>query len=96
MNFLLTQKFHATQSAIDFAKENGEEELFIIGGGQIYAETLDFVDKIYISRVKTLCEADVFYPEIDPNLWEMKHTEFFEKDEKNAFDFEFQILERKK
>ena len=86
--------FTSIEDAINFAEENGEEELFIIGGGQIYAETMDKIDKIYISRVKTIKPADVFYPEIDMNNWKKTHSEFFEKDEKNPFDFEFMIFER--
>ena len=86
--------FTSIQGAIDFAKESGEEELFIIGGGQIYTETLDIVDRLYISRVKTTQPADVFYPEINPENWKKVHSESYTKDEKNPFDFEFEILER--
>ena len=65
------------------------EEAFVIGGGEIYQQALDIVDKIDVTRVHTTIDADTFFPEIDTNIWKLVFEEFHPKDEKHAFDFTF-------
>jgi dihydrofolate reductase len=65
------------------------EEAFVIGGGEIYQQALDVVDKIDVTRVHTTLDADTFFPEIDPNKWKLVFEEFLPKDDKHAFDFTF-------
>ena len=66
-----------------------EEEVFIIGGGEIYKQSIDVADKIELTRVHTEVEADTFFPEIDPKKWKVVFEEQHLKDEKHAFDFTF-------
>jgi dihydrofolate reductase len=47
-----------------------DEECFIIGGGMVYRQFLPLADRLYITRVHKSFEADVFFPEIDPEEWE--------------------------
>lgn len=68
------------------------EEAFVIGGGEIYKQALDVVDKIDVTRVHTTIDADTFFPEIDTNTWKLVFEEFHPKDEKHAFDFTFQTF----
>jgi dihydrofolate reductase len=65
------------------------EEAFVIGGGEIYQQALNIVDKIDVTRVHTSIDADTFFPEIDTNIWKLVFEEFHPKDEKHAFDFTF-------
>ena len=65
------------------------EEVFIIGGGEIYKQSIDIADKVELTRVHTTVEADTFFPEIDTNQWKLVFEEFHPKDEKHAFDFTF-------
>lgn len=65
------------------------EEAFVIGGGEIYKQALDVVDKIDVTRVHTTIDADTFFPEIDTTKWKLVFEEFHPKDEKHAFDFTF-------
>jgi dihydrofolate reductase len=78
-----------------FVKLHTEKEVFIIGGGEIYKQSIDSVDTIYITLVHTIIDGDVYFPEIDKSnfdlVWEEKHL----ADEKNKFDFTFQKFERK-
>ncbi|MDC1204320.1 dihydrofolate reductase [Salibacteraceae bacterium] len=62
---------HSIEEAIAYAKGTGEEEVFIIGGGQIYQECLkkNLVDKMYVTHVTALFEADTFFPEIETGAW---------------------------
>ena len=75
------------EKAIELCPDN--EEAFVIGGGEIYQQALDIVDKIDVTRVHTTIDADTFFPEIDTNSWKLVFEEFHPKDEKHAFDFTF-------
>lgn len=45
------------------------EEVFVIGGAQIYAEALDIADKFYLTKVEAQYDADTFFPKWDPAQW---------------------------
>ena len=77
------------EEGIALAKENGEEEAFVIGGGQIYRLALEkgLIDKMYITYVDANFDADTFFPEIDFSEWDLSSEEFSEVDEKNPFAF---------
>jgi len=79
-----------------FAKENDYKELMILGGGNVYAQTIDDADKIYITRVHHVFEdADTFFPVIDEKKWKLVSNEDHFKDDKHAYDYSFQLWERK-
>jgi len=71
------------------------EDVFIIGGGEIYNLGLPFADKIELTKVHADFEADAFFPEINPEEWKLENEEFHPKDEKHNFDFTFQTFIRK-
>ncbi|MEW5676924.1 dihydrofolate reductase [Flavobacterium enshiense] len=70
------------------------EEVFIIGGGEIYSQSLSITHKIELTRVHTSLEADTFFPELNPKEWKLTFEEFHPKDEKHQFDFTFLTYER--
>ena len=72
------------------------EDVFIIGGGEIYRQSMSLADKLDITRVHYSFEADVYFPEIDPEIWELTSETFNPKDEKHLFDYTFQTFVRKK
>ena len=72
-----------------------DEEIFIIGGGEIYKQSIETGDKLDITRVHHAFEADTFFPEIDLNKWKLTSEEFHPKDEKHDFDFTFETYLRK-
>jgi dihydrofolate reductase len=79
-----------------FAKTNDYKELMILGGGNVYAQTIDDADKIYITRVHHVFEdADTFFPVIDEKKWKLVSNEDHFKDDKHAYDYSFQLWERK-
>jgi len=80
---------HSIESAIELAKN--DEEVFVIGGAQIYKEAMssNLVDKLDITIVHEEFEADVFFPEIDLTIWKEVSREDFKADEKNKYDFSF-------
>lgn len=83
------------EDAINYCKEINETEAFIIGGGEIYQQAIHLADKIYLTKVLHTFDADTFFYELDKNTWKLNSQEDFKKDEKNAFDFSFQVWERK-
>ncbi len=80
---------NSLEEAIEMAKE--EEKIFIIGGAQIYKETIskNLADRLDITLVHKDFEADVFFPEIDPEIWREDAREDFTADEKNKLDYSF-------
>jgi dihydrofolate reductase len=76
-------------------KLHSENEVFIIGGGEIYQQSMDSVDTIYLTLVNIVIDADVYFPIIDKTkfdlVWEEKHV----ADEKNKFDYTFQKFDKK-
>ena len=81
---------HSLDEAINLAKTLGDEECFINGGGEIYKQSLDLIDKVYLTRVD--CEikhADAFFPEIDFSSWSKIGGFDFSADEKNDHNWSF-------
>ncbi|WP_299273809.1 dihydrofolate reductase [uncultured Psychroserpens sp.] len=76
------------EDALDASKN--DEQPFIIGGGEIYKQSMSLADKIEITRVHHSFEnADTFFPEIDLSIWKETRSEFHEKDDKHDFSFTF-------
>lgn len=82
--------------AVELARESGDDEAFIIGGGQIYGYAIDLADKLYITHVDAeFPEADIFLPPINYDEWELVDSKLFDKSEKNEFAFEYKAYLRK-
>ena len=81
--------------AIEKAKATNCKEIFIIGGGEIYKQSMSIVDRIYMTRVHAQLEGDTFFPEIDESQWKLVSGIDFTKDEKHAYNYSFQTWERK-
>ena len=74
---------------------NSSEEVFIIGGGEIYRQALPLADKIYFTRVHiNVSDADTFFPAFDEKVWREIGRESFERGEKFERPFEFIVFER--
>lgn len=78
------------------SKMDPEKENFIIGGGCIYGQFMQLARTLYITRVYQSFGGDTFFPDINPEEWTLTFSEEHVKDEKHAFDFAFQIYERRK
>ena len=87
---------NSISDGINLARENGEEECFIIGGGQIYRQALEgkMVDKLYITHVDGEFEGDTFFPEVDYNNWKSTLVMSNEADKKNPLDFSVIVYEK--
>ena len=74
---------------------SAEEEVFIIGGAELYKHALEATDRIYLTRVHQTYDADTFFPEIAPGTWNETSIENHQPDEKNGLAYTFSTLERK-
>jgi len=90
--------YEEINEALEFCKNNGEEEVFIMGGAQVYKLAFPYVNKLYLSEVDYDDEADAFLEEIDFSNWnleeEISHEEINENDKKTPA-WTFKILNRK-
>lgn len=80
------------ESALELCPD--DEEVFIIGGGEVYAQALNYANKLYLTKVKGQFEADIFFPAVDFTQWKQVFSEEHSADEKHKYAFEFCIFER--
>lgn len=67
----------------------GEEDVFVIGGAEIFKIALPISQRIYLTRIHKTFEADTFFPEISPETWTQTEREDHQADEKNPFNYSF-------
>ncbi|WP_367916564.1 dihydrofolate reductase [Leadbetterella sp. DM7] len=72
----------------------GKEEIFIIGGQQIYELAAPYATRLYLTRVNTAPEGDAFFDLSPYNNWETVDSVHFDPSEKNEYDFEIVTLKR--
>ncbi len=84
----------AIKAARDAAKELGVEEIFVIGGADLYEKTLPLADRLYLTEVDAVVEGDVRFPRFDPADWRKRSTGRAEKSGRNEHACEFFILDR--
>lgn len=73
-----------------------DEEVFIIGGGEIYRQLLPNTEQIYLTRVQaSFPDAEVFFPELDSTEWIEEAREIYPRDERNEYDTELLLLRRR-
>ncbi len=80
--------------AVEIAKRAAEDELFIAGGATLFEEGLNIAERLYITRIKANFEVDTWFPMVKWQEWRLVDCQPHSIDEKNAFDYEFQIWER--
>lgn len=76
-------------------KAEGNDEIFIIGGAEIYNQALPLINRLYLTRVHAAVDGDAFF-KYDPTQWQQTSNEKHSADENNQYDYEFVVLERKK
>ena len=75
---------------------NGVDEAFIIGGGEIYREAINHASKIYLTEIDAkVDDADTFFPEINPNIWEETESSEWFTDERSGARYRFICLSRR-
>lgn len=73
-----------------------EREIFIIGGAQIYQQSLALANRVLLTRVHTVIpDADAFFPELPEQDWELVQSDAHQKDDKHQYDYTFEEYKRK-
>ncbi|MBD9455107.1 dihydrofolate reductase [Rhizobium sp. RHZ02] len=81
--------------AEDIAKRSGEDEICIIGGGQIYTQALDLADRLCVTHVETSVDGDTSFPTIDPTLWRATETIEVPAGDKDSYPTKFVVYDRR-
>jgi dihydrofolate reductase len=86
-----------TAYSIEDALSKCEEgkEIFVIGGGSVYRQFMQVADRLYITHVHKNAPADVYFPEIDLNIWEVVEKEEFKTTEDNIIPYTYVIYGRR-
>ncbi|HEX6258937.1 MAG TPA: dihydrofolate reductase [Candidatus Saccharimonadales bacterium] len=101
-NIVISRSVHESHEGVLFVSSFDEaiaaatsEEIFVIGGAQIYQQALPRADKLYITEVAADIAGDVFFPVLHEHDWREMSREQHHKDEKNPYDFAFVELVRR-
>ena len=82
------------EEAIKKAREISDKEIFIIGGAQIYAQSIELADKIYLTRVHHSFDGDAFFPELDLKKYKIRSSLYVKADERNKYSFTITVYEK--
>jgi dihydrofolate reductase len=85
---------HSLPDALALAEKRGETEVFIIGGGEIFAQALPFAGRIYLTRVQVEAGADVFFPLLDERDWIAGKVESYPATGQDQYAHTYNILDR--
>ena len=80
----------AAQCAVD-----GQQEIMVIGGAQIYELALPLADRLYVTHVHAEVDGDVFFPEYNEEDWQCVYSQDHQADERNTIDFTIAIYDRR-
>lgn len=79
-----------------FSKAPQDEEVFVIGGAEIFEQTLSKADRLYITEIDAVIEGDVYFPRFDKNNWFEVSRKHHSADERHAYAFDFVVYHRKR
>lgn len=85
---------HDIASGLELAKEAGEHEVFIIGGGQIFEQSLPITDRIYYTDIHASYEGDIYFPALQPDVWQEISRKHHPADDRHEVSFDFVVYER--
>ena len=90
-----TQVAQSVDEAIRLATQTDAEEIFILGGAEIFRLAWPSADRIYLTLVHGNFDGDAFFPNMEPDEWELVSNRDCEADGKNPYALSFQVWERK-
>jgi len=83
------------EAALQAARDTNCKEVFIIGGGEIYKQTMAMAEHVYLTRVHQNFEGDTFFPALDSEQWQLVSEHKFIADDKHAFAYSFQTWDKR-
>jgi dihydrofolate reductase len=88
--------FNSVFRALKHAERQGEKEVFIIGGAQIYKACLSLVDRLYLTEVQSEVKGDTYFPTLSLKNWNLVSEVVVPQDADNQYPFTVRVLDRKK
>lgn len=85
---------HSVEEAIELAKNANEQEIFIVGGAEIYRLGWPRANRLYLTEIHTELAGDTFFPEFNPSHWKEVSRKYHATDERHAYAFDFVVYER--
>ena len=85
---------HSLETALEFARLDLENDVFVIGGAEIFVQAIELADRIYLTQVHSSLPADVYFPEFAAADWQEIDSEYHPADEKNRYPFTYKTLAR--
>ena len=82
------------EKAIAIARENNEQELFIIGGAEVYKLAMPLADRLYLTEIQTILQGDTYFPVFDKKNWKEISRNHHPVDERHLFRFDFVVYEK--
>jgi dihydrofolate reductase len=84
---------HSVEELLQYA-QGKQEEVFVIGGAELFKEVFPYTDRLYLTQIDEEFEGDTYFPEFHLNEWILLSQEKGIKDEKNPYDYSFNIYKR--
>ena len=85
--------FHSIGDAFNAVKN--ETEVMIIGGANLYAQTIECASRLYLTEVDVEIDGDAFFPSPEPTKWQLVSEQKCIIDQKNQYDYSFQVWEKR-
>ncbi len=85
---------HSLEEALEGIGET-DDEIFVIGGGEVYRQALPKADRVYLTRIHAAIDGDVTFPDLPEGEWKCVSEEHHPVDDRHAHSFTFQVFERK-
>ncbi|MDQ0245514.1 dihydrofolate reductase [Bacillus fengqiuensis] len=82
-------------SEVKELEEKRNDELFVIGGAEIFEQTFSIADRLYITMIEAVFEGDTYFPDFNEDEWVVVSKEKGVKDERNVYEHYFLVYERK-
>jgi dihydrofolate reductase len=86
---------NSIDEAVEAAGSTDAKECYIIGGGEIYRQSMAKADRIYMTRVHASPRGDTYFPTINESEWQKVSSSPFEADDRHAYSYTFEIWQRK-
>jgi dihydrofolate reductase len=84
----------SVDDAISFINASGDDEVFIIGGGDIYEQCLHIADRIYLTQVHVSANVDTFFPKLNAGDWNISFSEYYTKSDNDQYPYTYKLLEK--
>ncbi len=85
---------HALEEGIDISRNGGQQEVFIIGGSDMYKIALPISHRLYLTEIETELDGDTYFPEFNRAEWKETSRRHHPADDRHAFAFDFVVYDR--